>query len=291
MLVAVSLLALGGGGYALAAGTTVTLTGGGPRPEVVTVNWGDTVTFANSDNKVHGVTIPRIRVESPAIAAGAAYEHVFDGRSGNYLFRQTGGGPSFNGTVLVDLNGTVSLAASATLIDYGRSLQLSGTSPYPGTPVKVAQRPPGSGGTWVAVSTTTAAADGSFSVTVEPKMGARYRAQVAADQLSSEPVLIAVRPLLRITTTARRTKTGRRITIIGRVTPARAATSIDLEIHDARRRRWFPQARARVGANGRVTFKWAARKGTSRLRIAAKPVGLEGGWSPAASSFVTVTGV
>lgn len=291
ILLAVSLVALGGVGYAFAAGTTVSLTANGPQPEVVTVNWGDTVTFSNTDGKTHGITIPRIRTESPAIAAGAAYEHVFDGRSGNYLFRQTGGGPSFNGTVLVNLTGSVTLTPSAQVIDYGQSLRLSGRSPYPGTPVKMAQRPPGSGGLWSEVATVTAEADGTFSATVQPKMGARYRAQVAADQLASTPVLIAVRPLLRITTTARRTKTGRRVTIIGRVTPAQAATSVDLEIYDARRRRWFPQARARVTRSGRVTFRWKAREGASRLRVAVKPVGLQGGWSAAASSFVTITGV
>jgi plastocyanin len=291
ILLAVSIVALGGVGYAFAAGTTVSLTANGPQPEVVTVNWGDTVTFSNADSKTHGITIPRIRTESPAIGAGGAYEHVFDGRSGNYLFRQTGGGASFNGTVLVDLTGEVTLTPSAQVISYGQSVRMTGKSPYPGTPVRVALRPPGSGGTWAAVATVTAEPDGSFTTTVEPKMGARYRAQVAADQLASAPVLIAVRPLLRITATARRTKTGRRVTIIGRVTPAQAATSADLEIYDARRRRWFPKARGAVTRSGRVTFRWAALKGQSRLRVAVKPVGLQGGWTATASSSVTITGI
>ena len=221
---------------------------------------------------------------------GGTFEQVFDGRRGNYLFRQKGGGgPNTTASIIVDVPGTVTLATSASVVDYGKSLRLSGKSSYPGTPVKIAQRAPGSGSMWLAVSTVTAAADGSYSLEVEPKLGARFRAQVAADQLLSDPVLISVRPVLTVRTTARRTKAGRQITVIGRVTPAKAATNMDLERYDPRRRRWFTQAKGRVRSSGGVTFKWTAKKGVSRLRVAVKPLSLGGGWAPAVSSFVTVT--
>jgi hypothetical protein len=285
------LVALVGAGYALAAGPTVTLTTGGPQPGDVTVNWGDTVTFTNGDNKEHGVTIPRTRSQSPSIPAGGTWEHVFDGRRGSYLFRQMGGGPNFNGNIVVELTGTVAFAASATMLDYGRAVRLTGRSPYPGRPVTIAARTPGRGGDWAPVSSVTAAADGTFAFEVTPRVSARYRAQVAADQLDSETVLISLRPVVRITTTARRTKVGRKVLVIGRINPATAATNVDLEVYDADRRRWFPRARARVGANGRANFRWAAVKGRSRIRLAVKPAGLRGGWTAAISPSVTITGV
>jgi plastocyanin len=289
-LVALGLVSLLGAGYALAAGMTVTLTGSGPNPRNATIGWGDTVTFTNADDTAHSVTIPRLSKESPPIPSGGTFEQVFDGRRGNYLYRQTGGGgPNVTASIVVDVPGSVTLATSAAVVDYGKSLRLSGKSSYPGTPVKIAQRAPGSGTQWVAVATVTADAEGNYSLEVEPKLGARFRAQVAADQLLSDPVLIAVRPVLTVKTTARRTKAGRRITVLGRVTPARAATSMDLERFDPRRRRWFAQAKGRVGRAGRVTFRWTAKKGVSRLRVAVKPLGLTGGWSPTASTFVTVT--
>jgi hypothetical protein len=289
-LLALGLLSLLGTGFALAAGMTVTLTANGPTPRNVTIGWGDTVTFTNADDKPHAVEIPRLSKESPEIPSGGTFEQVFDGRRGNYLFRQKGGGgPNTTASIIVNIPGTVTLATSAAVVDYGKSLKLSGKSSYPGTPVKVAQRAPGSGTMWLAVSTVTAAEDGSYSLEIQPKLGARFRAQVAADQLLSDPVLISVRPVVTVRTTARRTKAGRRITVIGRVTPARAATTMDLERYDPRRRRWFTQAKGRVRSSGGVTFKWTAKKGVSRLRVAVKPLSLGGGWAPAASSFVTVT--
>jgi plastocyanin len=291
-LLALGLVSLLGAGYALGAGMTVTLTANGPDPRNVTIGWGDTVTFTNADDKPHAVEIPRLSTESPEIPSGGTFQQVFDGRRGNYLFRQRGGGgPNTTASIIVDVPGTVTLVTSASVIDYGKSLRLSGKSSYPGTPVKIVQRAPGSGTMWVPVSTVTAAADGSYSLEVEPKLGARFRAQVAADQLLSDPVLISVRPILTVRTTARRTKTGRQITVIGRVTPAKAATSLDLERYDPRRRRWFTQAKGRVRASGGVTFKWKATKGVSRLRVAVKPLSLSGGWAPAASTFVTVTAI
>src|SRR5918996_2392328 len=158
-LVGLALLSLLGAGFALGASATITLTGGGPEPRLVTIGWGDTVTFTNADNKAHSVTIPRLSKESPEIPSGGTFEQVFDGRRGNYLYRQTGGGgPNVTASIVVNVPGSVTLNASARIVDYGKSLRLSGTSSYPGTPVKIARRAPGSGTLWVAVDEVTAAA-------------------------------------------------------------------------------------------------------------------------------------
>jgi hypothetical protein len=44
----------------------------------------------------------------------------------------------------------------------------------------------------------------------------------------------------------------------------------------------------RVGPSGRVTFKWKARAGMTRLRVAVRPATLRVGWTPSASGSLTV---
>jgi hypothetical protein len=274
-------------GYALAAGSTVTLTGEGPKPEATTINWGDTVTFANGDNKAHGVTIPAVTVASPTLQPGENWTYAFAGRARSYNFRQTESGRSFFGSIVVALSGKVTLSATPALVDYGRTVTLGGVSPYPGTPVNVLQRTAGTD--WSSVGSVTAGEDGAFSYPFKPAIGATYHVRVAADQLSSVPVKVRVKPVLTLKTTARRTKEGHEITLSARIVPATSATALDLE-RLAQPGRWQSEVRKRVGASGRVTFKWKARAGITRLRVAVRPATLRVGWTPSASASLTVTG-
>ena len=290
-LILLGLAALLGAGYAMAAGMTVALTVDGPQPARATVAWGDTVTFANSDDKVHQITIPRLSLESPSINPGGSFAHVFNGRRGNYGYRQTGGGPNKLATIVVDLKGSVTLKPSATTVRWGTPLRLSGKSTFPGTPVNIAERLPGAGTSWSQVGTTEAAADGSFAVVLKPRRGAQYRAQVAADQISSGTVGISVQPILTIRALSRSAKVGTPVTVTARVTPAHAATMVDLQRLDPRHSRWLTDARKRTTAKGQATFRWKALPGRTRLRIAVRPLGLRAGWSETFSATVTVTGV
>ena len=130
---------------------------------------------------------------------------------------------------------------------WGKTLRLSGISTFPGTPVNIAERVPGSGTAWAQVGTTAAAADGSFAVELKPQRGAQYRAQVAADQ-------IVVRAScgspcgrsLSMRALAKRAKVGRPVTFTARVTPAHAATMLDLQRLDARHGRWLTDLRKRT---------------------------------------------
>jgi plastocyanin len=291
ILLVLGLAALGGAGLAIAASTTVSMTAGGPEPPLVTVAWGDKVTFANTDQKAHQISIPRVSLESPEIPPGGAFEYVFDGRRGNYGYRQTGGGPNKLGTIVVELKGSVTINASAMTVPWGRSLKLTGKSSFPGTPVIIADRVPGSGTNWAKIATTETAADGSFAVEIKPQRGAQYRAQVAADQIASPTVRVSVKPILTIRALKTRAKIGGIVTVNARVTPAHAATMLDLQHLDARHNRWLTALRKRTTKDGRVTFQYKALKGAKRLRIAARPLGLRVGWDEAASRAVTVTGV
>ena len=291
-LLALSIPVLAWGGYALAASLTVSLTAAGPQPPLATVAWGDTVTFSNGDARAHQVTIPRVAVQTPEIPPGGTFEYVFNGRGGNYGYRQMGGGPNRPGTIVVELRGTVTLTATPVIVPWGKTLRLAGRSSFPGSPVNLAAyRAPGGTADWTQVETVTAGADGAFAFVLKPERGARYRAQVAADQLRSAPVLVSMKPILAARSLARRTKTGRVATITARVTPAVAATNLDLERFDQGRRRWVTEVRGRVNRAGQATFKWKAREGTSRLRVAAMPRSLADGWAPTTSPTVVVIGV
>ena len=290
LLVLLGFAALLGAGYAVAASMTVRMTVDGPQPARATVDWGDTVTFTNSDTKVHQITIPRVSYASPEIAPGGTSTYVFDGRRGNWGYRQTGGGPNKLGMIVVELNGSVTLKPSATVVQWGKSLRLTGKSTFPGTPVNIVERVPTSGGAWTQIGSVDAGPDGSFALELKPQRGAQYRAQVAAGQVPSPAVRVSIQPTLAIRALARRAKIGSRVTITAQVTPARAATMIHLQRLEPRHGRWLTDLR-KTAKGGRVTFSWKAVAGPTRLRLAVRPLVLRTGWAEAVSRPVTVTGV
>ena len=206
-------------------GSTVTLTATRPAAGAATVAWGDTVTFANADDKAHRIMIPRVNLESPTIPPGGTFEYVFDGRRGNYGYRQAGGGPNKLGTVVVELKGSVTLKASATTVPWA-SAALSRRVHLPRDAGQHRRARAGSGAAWARPARPRPAADGAYALDLEPQRGAQYRAQVAADQISSAAVRISVRPLAH-GPRAREEREGRpaRSRSTARVTPPQAATS------------------------------------------------------------------
>ena len=275
-------------GLAFAATTGVTLGPAGPQPATVTVQWGDTVSFANAGGEAQSVTIPRLTVASPAIPPGASWAQVFNGRTGNYIFRQTGT-RNFSGAVVVQLTGSVTMSAKPSVVSYGKRVALAGKS-LAGFPVKVEQQPAGQAGTWTERVTVQAGADGAWSTSVLPVIGGRYRASAAADQLRSTVVSVGVRPRISLVA-PRRVSAGRRVPVRARIAPAGAASSADLERYDAGRRRWVREDRRRVGPGGTVAFRWSAVKGRSLLRVQLFRVGMRTGFEPASTRPIAVTGV
>jgi hypothetical protein len=281
---------LGTSGFALASTVGVQMTEAGPVPERQTVKWGDTVVWTNANSRPHRITIPRLNVETPFVGPGGTLTHVFDGRRGSYGYRQLGSGPNRLGYVFVELEGSVTLNASATAVRWGNSIRLSGTSTFKGHPVKIASRVPGSGGAWTQVAQADTNAEGAFSVQIKPERGVQYRAQVAADQITSPSVRVSVKPTLTLTARSRRVRTGRKVTLVARVSPEHAATLVDLQRQDVRRARWLMEVRKPVRA-GVVTLTWKVQKGRNRLRLAVRPMGLKPGWSESYSAAIIVTGV
>jgi hypothetical protein len=290
LLLAVGLCMLGVAGFALAGTVQVQMTEAGPVPERATVKWGDTVVWTNADSRPHRITIPRLNVETPFVGPGGTLTHVFDGRRGSYGYRQLGSGPNRLGYVFVELEGSVTLNASKTAVRWGNAIRLSGTSTFKGYPIKLVGRVPGSGARWAQVAQATTGGDGGFSFEIKPEHGAQYRAQAAADQIASPSVRVSVMPNLTLTARSRRVRTGKTVTLVAKVTPAHAATLIDLQRQDVRRSRWLMELRKPV-RGGVVTFKWKVEKGRNRIRLAVRPLGLKAGWSESFSAAVIVTGV
>jgi plastocyanin len=277
------------GGFALAASSTITLGSTGPTPASLTIGWGDTVSFVNGDSEAHVVTISRLEASSPSIPPGGTFTQAFDGRGGNYFFRQLGT-RNFNGNIALEVKGRVTISANATVVPFGRSVTLRGTSPYPGTPVVIEQRHPGGSSEWADLRTLTAGGDGAWSTAVRPATGRQYRATVAAKQLRSASVAISLTPLIRITGYPRRVKAGRPATVSARITPAVAATGAELERWDTRRKSWSRVASSPV-RRGRVTLRWPeAEKGRTRVRVSVRRGSLASGFEPSASPAVVVTG-
>jgi plastocyanin len=273
-------------GVALAAATTVSLGSDGPQPATVTIQWGDTVTFRNDDTRPHGITIPRVVQQSPLIQPGGTWTRVFDGRAGNYGYRQTEGRAHL-GSVMVELKGKVTLKAVPVTVAYGKRVTFSGEA-LAGHEVKLEQLVAADSGQWEQVVTLTAGADGRWTTSLVPKLGARFRATAAAGQLRAQAVSIRVQPTVSLVRPAGARK-GRIVTVRGRILPAGSATSADLERYDPDRRRWVREDRRKVAANGTVAFRWEAVKGRSQLRVQVQRYALRPGFEPVASKPVAVT--
>ncbi len=285
----VAALVFGVAGYALAAGVSVSLTSTGPQPETVTINWNDTVTYANNDSVEHVVSIPREEFQSPAVPPGGNLEYVFDGRGGNYNVVQVGR-RNFSSRVAVRVEGNLSFKASLKVVPFGKTVTLSGQSPYPGTPVFVRSRDAGSSDDYKILLQLTAADDGIYSASIRPKIGARYQARVAADQIASGAVDLAVRPTISIGLSRKSAATGASVTVVGRVLPVRSAERADLLGYDKRRKRWVPLASKAIGSSGRLSYKYKVVEGATRLRIAIRRSAVAAGYVTAESRIVTVTG-
>jgi plastocyanin len=273
-------------GVALAAATTVSIGQNGPQPATVTIQWGDTVTFKNDDDRPHGITIPRVVEQSPVMQPGGTWVRVFDGRAGSYGYRQTEGRAHL-GSIMVELKGKVTMKASPSTVAYGKRVTFSGEA-LAGHAVKLEQLIVADSGQGEQVVTVTAGGDGKWSTSLVPKLGARFRATAAAGQLRAQAVSIRVQPTVSLVRPGG-AKAGKLVTVRGRVLPAGAAASADLERYDGARRRWVREDRRKVSASGAVSFRWKAVKGRSQLRVQVQRYALKPGFEPVASKPISVT--
>src|SRR5262245_61425687 len=170
-------------GFAMSSGFTVSLGPTGPGPSTVTVNWGDTVSFVNTDSIAHGITSGRPELNAASIAPGQTFTAVVTGRrQASYHYRQTKGGTNVRGTVVSHILGSVTLKPVPLVPTYGKPVTLAGTSSF--SPVRLQQKQHGVSG-WKTIVSIPTAADGSFSRKFTPSISAKLRATTAGGQLRS----------------------------------------------------------------------------------------------------------
>jgi plastocyanin len=273
-------------GYALAGQATVNLGPAGPQPANLTVTWGDTVTFVNTDSVAHVVASGAAGFTSPQLNPGQSYEHVYNGATKSYGYEQQLGAGKFRGTVVVGITGTLTLSASRSKVAYGQSFLLSGISPLGESPVRIQAR---STGAWTTVTDVTPSPDGRFSVPLKGSVAARLRAAAAADQLHSTEVKIQVTPALKVHASGRRVPAGRRLTVRATVAPANSATFATLERFNAKRFRWQTVSLRRL-RSGSAVFSWAVPGGRSLLRVSITGRSTQGKFSPVQSKPFAVVG-
>ena len=288
LVAAAAAVALAAGGYALAAGVTVTLGASGPQPGVVTADWGDTLAFVNGDSVTHGITSPRTDLQATAIAPAATYVNVVTAHAGSYQYRQTGE-KSFTGTVVVLATGTVELRARSRSLVYGRPLKLSGSAGKPETPVLVEARLAGDTA-WKPAATISSNGDGSFAVDIALERSGKLRASIDGGQVRSAVIAVDVAPALAIVSVVRQTKAGHTVPVVARLTPPLAASRVTLSQCSASTAGWRAVATRLPAPGGRITFRWKAGYGRTLLRVAIKRSDTAAGFAAVTSTAVAVTG-
>ncbi len=287
--IAATAIGLAIGGLALAGTTTVQLTASGPQPATVTVGVGDTVSWVGADSQNHSIVAASFT--SPVIRPGDTYSHVMD-TPGKFPYTATSFGPSKKGLIVVTVNGTVSLAVDHPSVVYGSSVVLSGSSPLPGKPVTLSMSPGGrhhGGGNkaWTNIATVQTSSAGTFSTVVEPQTNSSYRVTVVP-KLSSQPVAVQVRPRLTVSAWPLRLAAGKVLRVVARITPAKAASSLELkQIVGKKRPKTVGQKT--VGSNGTAVFAWRVVPGRSLLRV-DMPKGKGAAFVSITSRTLSVTG-
>lgn len=277
-------------GYALADGQTVRLSGGGPVPSVVTVQWGDAVTWTNGDTEAHQIESPRAGFTSPTIAAGEAWAQTFTGRAGGNSYRQVGSRKNFGGNVQVEVNGGVTIKATPQ-VRYGSQLTLSGRSDVANSDVAIYERLPDSS-TPKLVATVTPDETGVYTAHVKPLVGGRYQATAAAGQVKSDFANSAVLPVVTITAYPHKAKYASKVRVTVHIKPLVAADTVHLFRFDATRKHWRA-ATATPGrlVKGKATFTFELPPGRTLLRGWLVNSDLAKGYASSYSRQIVVTGI
>jgi hypothetical protein len=278
-------------GFALASGALVTLTATGPQPPSVTINWGDTVTFTNGDTNEYALVSPGAGFTT-SLPPGGTFTQAYQGKEGNYRFSQKVAGGSFNGRVIVQAQGEVTIKAASNILDYGQSYTITGKSSFANSPVTLSYRVSGGTGSWEEVATATTAEDGSFSIPHRPLIGGSYRATAAAGQVRSGRFRFTVRPRLTITkVSSRRIKEGARIVVSGRVVPPDSAKFAQLDLLGGGHQRWR-RREVKPVRNGTVVIGWTGvPAGKNLFRLSINRGMNKTGYEPTESKSVVVYGI
>jgi plastocyanin len=246
---------------ALAANVTITKVGF--VPSAVTINQGDSVTWANADTASHQVVSDKAGFASPILKTGETYSFTFK-TAGRFAY-QDALDKKLKGTIVVQAAPappqSVTLAASTLKVVYGGSVTLSGgvSSKQAGEKVTVLAQKFGES-PFATLATVTTGDGGTWSYAAKPTIRTEYQARWKS--ASSSTAAIGVRPLVSF-----RVITGGRFST--RVLAARsfAGRYVQLQRRSSLGQ-WVIVKRVRLSASSATIFRATLPHGTSSLRIA-----------------------
>jgi hypothetical protein len=285
-------------GVAAAASVTVQLTPTGPSPTGATIGTGETVTFANATPQPITLGSKRGGIPPTVLAPGQLYGRVYTA-PGSYTYQENVGHGSFRGSVVVTTPapvGSATLRSSKRAVTFGQHIVLHGHSPIAGAPVSLQTHHHGSQWTTVTLKNTIEPAhDGTFTITLTPKLTGSYRLAIntgGRKPLYSSETDVDVRAGIRMSVTSHRAASGHSITVRVHVTPSNATTSVTLQHFNRDRGAWARVSDTRVNArNGNAVFSWPVLQGPTRIRATMSRRTVHEGLVPATSPWTIVTGV
>jgi plastocyanin len=268
LLFAVLVISLAALPSAQAATFNVSITKSGFSPSALTVAVGDTVVWTNADTSSHQLESKSAGFASPLLSSGQTFSFTYKA-AGKYAYQDQVVKKN-RGTVTVQAPATaisVTAAASSTLVVYGGTVTLSGStsSKRAGETVAVYSQPFGAS-SLAALGTTLTEAGGSWSFLVRPRLQTVYQARwkPAVTTASSSSITVWVRPqvLLRV-----KAASGRTVTFFTKARGVRpyAGAFVYLQRRNAFGQ-WVSLRKVTLTATSAVTFKARLPKGRSRVR-------------------------
>jgi plastocyanin len=237
-------------------------------PSQVDLLPGETVEWTNVSERRHTVNADDGSFGSGDLFGGDRFTRQFD-EVGAYSYHCT----VHDGmTGEVDVRRVTLGPLPVAPVPLGDKVEFEGRTADPAEPVRI-ERAVGSG--FETVATTTAAADGSWTVTAAAAATANYRAATTAGVSESRRLLVSDRKIL-----VRATKRG----IAVSVTPALPYARIVLQADLLQRFGWWPVQRTRLDYVSKASF---AVVRPARVRVALLDLD---GWTPLVTSQVLQLG-
>jgi len=265
------------GSPASAATQTVTITASGYVPADVTIQVGDTVSFANSDAAAHQVELKPTSgfscTANPLVVQPAATQSCTFSSAGNVNFSDPNKkGNTFRGSVTVasppSAGGSITLAASRPLVIYGSKVTLSGkVNPAKGgVSVDILARPYPEAA-FAKVAAVASSADGSYLFAVPPQVRTEYQAQFVDGNAKGSSAVVSVHVRPRVTLSVTGLRGGVATLRTGVVSTINYSGKPVLVQRRNSQGGWTNVKSVALGQFSRRRFTVKAPRGTSRWRI------------------------
>jgi plastocyanin len=286
-------------GTASAATQTISITASGFVPMNLTIKTGDTIAFANTDTAAHEVLFKATTgftcTAKPLVIQPTKSQSCTWTAAGRFPYSDPNQRDrTFRGTVTVEavtpaVVPTVSLVTSASVVQYGTDVTLSGkTVPATaGTMVDILALATGETA-YVKVASVATTNGGTYTVAVTPEIQTSYRAefQNGTARVVSGVTAVQVRPLVGLV--LRKVK-GARAYLTVKVTSSQSYEGNHVLVQ--RRNslgRWTTVKRTALGAFSSDRFSVRVPNGTSRIRTLLPASQAGAGYLSGASRTVTV---